>query len=143
MGNKPDKFVSIAIIYDPNSGLVLLQHRERDAHVSPNKWGLFGGHGEEKESPEQTLLRELKEEIGISFQKRDLKFLHDYSITPELRRYVFLVDSLSSDSEIILNEGQGFAWIPLEKVFDYDLTDRVKKDFEKFLQSKIYKNLYA
>ncbi len=125
----------MAIIYDPHGGLVLLQHRTKDAPISPNKWGLFGGHGEEGENPQQALLRELREEMGVEFQDSDLKFSHDYQLTPELHRFVFIIDSLSSGSNIKINgEAEGFAWVPLDQIFEYDLTDRVKIDIERFLQ---------
>lgn len=137
MGNKPTKFVSLAIIFDPQSEQVLLQHRTRDSRISPDKWGLFGGHGNANENPMQTVIRELKEEMGVSFSDKDLVFLHDYTITPDLHRYVFLVTNFSTESQLNINdEAQGFEWVPLEKVFEYDLTDRVKIDFEKFLQSR-------
>lgn len=135
--NNVTKFVAMAIIYDPSSGVVLLQHRTKDAPISPDKWGLFGGHGEEGENPQQALVRELREEMGVEFQETDSRFIHDYQLTSALHRFVFLIDSFPSDSEVKINgEADEYAWVPLDKVFEYDLTDRVKIDFEKFLQCR-------
>ena len=44
---------------------ILLGKRSPDRRFYPNVWDLIGGHGENQESPERTLVRELKEELGI------------------------------------------------------------------------------
>ena len=51
---------------------ILLGKRSPCRKFYPNVWDLIGGHCEDRESPEQTLLRELKEDLGITptkFQK--------------------------------------------------------------------------
>jgi 8-oxo-dGTP diphosphatase len=45
---------------------VLLCHRSANRRWYPNVWDLPGGHIEEDESPPQTLVRELDEELGIA-----------------------------------------------------------------------------
>ncbi len=65
--------VSAAVIY--RSGKVLVgQRRETDRH--PLKWEFPGGKVESGESPQQALIRELREELNI-----------DADIGPELARY--------------------------------------------------------
>ena len=34
-----------------------------------------------------------------------------------------------------LDEGRGFDWIELDKVFGYDLTEKTKTDLDKFLKT--------
>ncbi len=46
-------------------GSLLLQHRTEDAPTWPGYWCLFGGEREEGEDPKQTLVREIREELGI------------------------------------------------------------------------------
>ena len=48
------------------SGRILLGLRSPDRSLYPNVWDLFGGHLEPGEAHQQTLLRELKEELGIT-----------------------------------------------------------------------------
>lgn len=44
---------------------LLLGHRSSNRSFCPNVWDMFGGHIEPGEHPEQTLIRELQEELGI------------------------------------------------------------------------------
>jgi len=132
----PDKFVSVAIIYDPVNKTVLLQHRDNKPGIfGPNKWGLFGGHGEENETPKQTMTRELREELSIQFDESEFEPINDYISVYELRRYVFRLNRAADTMQIKLNEGQGFAWIPIDQVLGYDLSAGPRKDLEIFLQA--------
>ena len=48
------------------SGKILLGHRSAGRAFYPDVWDLFGGHVEPDEGPEETLVRELQEELGIT-----------------------------------------------------------------------------
>jgi 8-oxo-dGTP diphosphatase len=48
------------------SGRVLLGRRSPDRAFFPDVWDLFGGHVEPGEEHEQTLFREVQEELGIT-----------------------------------------------------------------------------
>jgi len=62
--------VSIIVFYD-DKGNVLLQDRRKRSKWG-EEYGIFGGKIEEGENPEQSLLREIKEELDIT--------LEDYSL---------------------------------------------------------------
>jgi 8-oxo-dGTP diphosphatase len=53
-----------ALVLD--GGQILLGKRSPALTFYPDVWDLFGGHVEPGERPEQTLVRELQEELGIS-----------------------------------------------------------------------------
>jgi 8-oxo-dGTP diphosphatase len=48
------------------SGKVLMGLRAAGRTFYPDVWDLFGGHVEERESQAETLVRELREELGIT-----------------------------------------------------------------------------
>ena len=48
-----------------DAGQILLGQRSPNRAFYPDVWDVFGGHIEANETPEDTLIRELKEEIGI------------------------------------------------------------------------------
>jgi 8-oxo-dGTP diphosphatase len=50
-------------------GRILLGHRRSDRHYYPDTWDIFGGHCEHGESPEQALVRELRQELGVTPQR--------------------------------------------------------------------------
>lgn len=60
----PSRF-AVALAMLERDGLWLLQLRDDvDGIVHPGTWGLFGGHLDPGETPEQAVHRELLEEIG-------------------------------------------------------------------------------
>lgn len=58
--------IAAGIIRNPQ-GEIFITQRSSDAHMA-NKWEFPGGKIESGESPEQALVRELQEEIGIHAQ---------------------------------------------------------------------------
>lgn len=52
-------------IYNPRTRKVLLHKRDGNTKYNPHKWSFFGGTQEGTETPEQTFVREFKEETEI------------------------------------------------------------------------------
>jgi 8-oxo-dGTP diphosphatase len=75
------------------SDRILLGHRSPQRAFYPNVWDLFGGHIEPGEQPEQTLVRELQEELGIT----PTQWMH----LETLRESVLEHDQISSDDLIV------------------------------------------
>ncbi len=125
--------LAVAIIQDSVSGKMLMQHRGTDAPISPNKWGLFGGHIEEGETAGICIQRELEEEIGVRVDAKAFELLRAYVSENGNDRNVFLV-KLPMTTKIVLGEGQGYEWISPDEIFSYDLTSPTKNDMEFFLK---------
>ncbi len=72
------KIISVLIPYKITDGqiLVYLQKRAKDRKRLPNFFGFFGGGAEDNETPEQVLVREIKEELD--FTVSDYKLLENY-----------------------------------------------------------------
>ena len=67
-----------AIIFENNEDEILLYLRDNKPTIPfPNHWDLFGGYVEEGETPEQALVREVKEELfnALGERKRFKKWL--------------------------------------------------------------------
>ena len=58
------KRFSVILLVDPQ-GRILLQERDEHAPISPDTWGMVGGHVEDGEEFEPAAYRELEEETGI------------------------------------------------------------------------------
>ena len=66
-----------AIILENDKGEILLYLRDNKPGIPfPMHWDLFGGHLEEGETPEEALVREVKEELN--FDLRDYEFFKKY-----------------------------------------------------------------
>ena len=92
-----------AIILENDTGEFLLYLRDNKPDIPfPDHWDLIGGHLEEGESPEQALIREVKEELDI-----DLK---DYTF---YKKYVCLYGDAYDNIKYIYS---GKINIPIEEV---------------------------
>lgn len=127
-------FYAGGFLYNPKNQTVLLHLRDGNTPVNPNMWGFFGGTSEGDESPRECCVREWREELGITIDPLNLTLLCDYLNTERNTwRYVFYMESALKKEEMTLGEGADFDWIPLEKVFEYNLTDKTRHDLCYFV----------
>ena len=122
-------------LYNPRTKEVLLHKRDWKTNIHPGKWAFFGGLSEGDETPEETFRRELKEEIDVEAKSAEVIPLCDYFNSKRgTHRNVFYVESELDKSRMKLGEGADFDWIPISKLFEYDLTDKTRSDLEIFLR---------
>ena len=131
----PEPFAAACFLYDRASRSILLHKRDGNAPVNPNKWAFFGGHGEPGETDVACCLRELEEEISLRLQPHELRRLRSYmNIDANQYRVVFYVEKRVELADLVLGEGEGFAWIELAKVEELDLSARAREDIRYFIE---------
>ena len=100
--NAPKK-VSVILFYD-SQGNILLQDR-RTRSKWGEEYGFFGGGGEDGEFPDETLRRELKEELGL---ETEFELFKRYDFTTQrgeiIERSVYLA-SMPDVSRLQCREG--------------------------------------
>lgn len=124
------KLASKAIIL--NNGKYLLQHRDNKKNIySPDCWGLFGGMADDKETPEQCLIREVKEELSINCEihKKIHQCLNNETGILNIFFLVFTKDKISQEK---LKEGQNLGWFSEKEIKKLKTT----WDIEYFLKYK-------
>ena len=127
-------FFAGGFLYNPKTKEVLLHKRDNKTEINPNKWTFFGGSSEGNETPVQTFIREMHEELGIVLSTTDAVPLCDYeNVERKTHRYSFYALSDKRKDEMVLGEGADFDWIPLEKVFEYDATTKTFDDLKTFI----------
>ncbi len=111
------KDVTAAIIL--NNKRVLITRRAPD-QPHPLRWEFPGGKVEKDETYEECLIRELKEELGVSatIVKFFLRSQHIYS-EGEICLMSFLVDI--SNQSIRLAVHDRYEWAPVAELLNYDL----------------------
>lgn len=128
-------FYAGGFLYNPKSKSVLLHKRDGNTSVNPNRWAFFGGGSEPGENPAQTFVREIEEELSVRLDVKEVMPLRDdFNQERDTHRHVFYAKSELEKSEMILGEGADFEWVPLSRVFEFDLTDKVADDLRFFLE---------
>jgi 8-oxo-dGTP pyrophosphatase MutT (NUDIX family) len=136
MKKTENKSWSGGFFYDERSRKVLLHKRDGKTFINPNKWAFFGGTSKGMETPIQTFMREIKEELSVDLNDFEVVNLCSYfNIDHSTQRNVFFVKSKLKKTDMKLQEGADFDWIPLNQVFKFDLTPYTRKDLEFFIKN--------
>ena len=88
----------------------------------PGKWEFPGGKIEDGERPEETLIRELEEELGIVVKEACLAPLTFASHTyPDFHLLMPLYVCRRWDGMVTAKEGQSLAWVRPNKLREYPM----------------------
>ena len=99
--------------------LVLLQKRSFQAKLLPGRWGVFGGHIEDGESPIQTAVREIEEELSVSLdpnQRRELCTLRVQRMNALYVAHYYSSRIPVSLKDMSLREGIGFSLWSMDEI---------------------------
>ena len=117
--------VSQALIHF--KGSYLMQLRDfKDWIESPGHWGFFAGHIEPGESAEQTMFREIKEEL--CWQPGDIYFLGNL-IFGNRRMHVFFCDLNNNIESLSLMEGEEIGVFLSDEIKENKLFSKKKNSF--------------
>ena len=108
----------------------LMMHRVKKVNdINKDKWVGVGGHFEEGESPEECLLREVREETGLTLTSFRLRGIVTFSTDVYPTEYMFLYTADSYEGEMIeCNEGN-LEWVKKSDVYDLPIWEGDKLFF--------------
>ena len=120
------KIATTAVIQHNNK--ILLGKRQRD-----DRWELPGGKVDDNETPEQCVIREIKEELGIDI--KIVKFLEElqgmYRDIP-MQVFAFLTQYVSG--EIVLNVHKEAHWVEPNEIQKYDIVEEDRLVLQRFME---------
>ena len=108
---------TVLVYIEENNKYLMLYRNKKEKDINKNKYIGIGGHVEEGETPDVTLIREVKEETGLkllSFIKRGIVYFVLNGYTEEMHVYT----SNNFEGEMIeCNEGE-LIWINKKEVLN-------------------------
>jgi 8-oxo-dGTP pyrophosphatase MutT (NUDIX family) len=137
--NNPKPTATAIIIKDQK---ILVGKRNLVGEPFFGEWDFFGGYLQANETPESSLKREIKEELGLDCS---LNFLGSFTGTASFREYEFPVVTFAYLTEIngkiVLDkkENSEYSWIPLKEIKSIAFDSNMK--ILEFLKSNYIYNL--
>ena len=132
------------LCYIENEGKYLMLHRVKKKNdINEGKWIGVGGHVEYQESPEECLVREVKEETGLDVREAEGGYLFTYKRENPgegdnyfVDVYRFVMDVKEEDLHLQEEETDGYMFATLEQIKEFAEQgiflhyDSIRKAFE-------------
>ncbi len=134
------KLATLCYVIDKPQNKTLMLHRvkkENDYHEG--KWNGLGGKLELGESPEDCVIREIKEEAGLLIKN---PHMHGFITFPNFDEvddwYVFIFTADEFEGELIDSPEGNLKWIPNNELTSLNLWDGDKIFLEWLFQDKFF-----
>ena len=111
--------INTTLCYIEKDGCYLMMHRvKKENDLNRDKWVGVGGKFEEGESPDDCLLREVKEETGLSLVSWSLRGVVTFLSNVWESEYMFLYTAEAEDAPLKECEEGVLEWIRKKDVYD-------------------------
>lgn len=123
--------IQTTLCYIEENGKYLMLHRIfKEKDVNKGKWIGVGGKFEYGESPEECLLREVKEETGLTLLNYKLRGILTFLCDQQDPEYIFLYTADQFEGELQTCDEGVLEWIEKEKIPELNLWEGDLKIFE-------------
>ena len=107
------------LCYIQREGQYLMLHRvKKENDINHEKWIGVGGKFEDKESPEECLLREVKEETGLTLTHYAYRGLVTFVSDRWPTEYMHLFTADAWEGELLPCDEGDLEWVDIDKVCD-------------------------
>ena len=124
------------LCYIEKDGKYLMLHRTKKKNdINKDKWLGVGGKFEEGESPEECIIREVKEETGLLLKSYQLRGIVTYVSNKWETEYMYVFTATEFEGNLIECDEGDLEWIEKEKVNtlptwegDHIFVEKLQKD---------------
>lgn len=114
-----EKSCLTTLCYIEQDNQYLMMHRtKKEKDINQDKWVGVGGHFEKDETPEECLLREVKEETGLTLTSWQFRGIVTFQCEKWQTEYMCLYTADGFTGDLIDCDEGDLVWIPKEKVCD-------------------------
>ena len=126
---------NVTLCYIEKDGKYLMLHRTKKQNdLNKDKWIGVGGKFEDKESPEECVIREVKEETGLALNSCKLRCIVTFVSNEWETEYMYVFTSSDFTGELTdCNEGE-LEWIDKDKVRDLPTWEGDKIFLDRILE---------
>ena len=130
------------LCYIERDNQYLMMHRiKKEKDVNKDKWVGIGGHFEENESPEECLLRETKEETGLTLTSYALRGVITFISDKWQTEYMFLYTADGFQGEIGSCSEGCLEWIDKSAVYHLPIWEGDKIFFRLLEENRSFFSL--
>lgn len=106
---------------EKNNKYLMLHRVKKENDINKDKWISVGGHFEADESPEECLLREVKEETGLLLTSWKLRGIITFISNEWQTEYMFLYTADGFEGEIIECMEGNLEWVDKADMYELPL----------------------
>lgn len=132
------------LCYIEKDNRYLMLHRiKKENDINKDKWIGIGGHFEKGESPEECLLREVKEETGLTLHSYRFRGLVTFVTLQGVTEYMCLYTSNDFSGTVITCDEGELEWVKKERFRELNLWEgdyiflRLLEESESFFSLKL------
>jgi 8-oxo-dGTP diphosphatase len=134
------KLATLCYVTDWSKNETLMLHRvkkENDYHKG--KWNGLGGKLEQGESPEDCVIREIKEETGLTIKNPRMHGFITFPLFDQIDDWYVFIFSAEEYEGILIDSPEGnLAWVPNDKLTSLNLWDGDKIFLEWLFEDKFF-----
>ena len=128
---------------EKNDKYLMLHRVKKEYDINKDKWIGVGGHFEKDETPEECLLREVKEETGLTLNRFKLRGVITFLSNEFHTEYMFLYTADDFSGELMECDEGTLEWVEKSKVYDLPIWEgdkiffRLMEESEEFFSLKL------
>lgn len=132
--------VAQILLFDRRGKLLIYLRDDKPALPFPSHWDFFGGHLEPGETPEQALVREVREELNYALTH--WQYFRTYlclrgDVYPN-RKFIFWSQVAESCEHLVLQEGQSLRAITIDQRRDLRFANILGDVLEDFIAAGLW-----